>query len=172
MNLHAPRSDDSNAKVPLYDPLHFDTSKVPWHPFTPYSNDVLLKMIHINQVTGQVVMLLKAPNGGSLGTHHHYGTIHVYTLSGSWYYEEHKKDWIAKPGDFIYEVANSTHAFQALPGDDVLMFIVLEGALEFLDEHGQTIGVENAKTFQERYVNYCIENAIPIVDVNSMVRAN
>lgn len=156
-------------RIPQFEPLHFDGTKSPWHPFTPYSNDVQLKMLHIDPVTGQVVMLLKAPGGCSLGVHDHYGTIHVYTMSGSWHYLEH--DWVANPGDFIYEVANSKHTFLTKPGPEVVLFIVLEGSLAFLDENGNTVGFENAKSFQQRYIDYCLEHDVPLVDLNSMVRS-
>lgn len=159
------------AEIPRYDPPCFDGSKSPWHPFVPYSNEVSLKMLHINPLTGQVVMLLKAPGGCSLGIHHHYGTVHAYTLSGSWYYEEHKDDWVAKAGDFIYEVANSTHTFQAARGEEVVVFLILEGTIEFIDQQGARIGFENAKTFQQRYIDYCVRNKVPLIDLNSIPRA-
>ncbi|MEX3960441.1 MULTISPECIES: 2,4'-dihydroxyacetophenone dioxygenase family protein [Trinickia] len=158
-------------RIPQYEPLHFDSTKSPWHPFTPYSNDVQLKMLHIDPVSGQVTMLLKAPGGCSLGVHDHYGTIHVYTVSGGWYYEEHEKDWVAKAGDFIYEVANSKHTFKTVPGEEVVLFIILEGSIAFLDENGNKVGFENATTFQQRYIDHCLENNMPLVDLNSMVRA-
>lgn len=157
-------------KIPQFEPLCFDSSKSPWHPFTPYSNDILLKMLHIDPVSGQVVMLIKAPAGSSLGVHDHFGTIHVYTIAGSWYYLEH--DWVAKPGDFIYEVANSKHTFITKPGPDVELFVVLEGSLAFLDENGNQIGFENAKTFQQRYIDYCTEHNVPLVDINSWAHAD
>ncbi len=158
------------ARIPHYAPLCFDNTKSPWHPFTPYSDEVMLKLLHVDAVTGQVVMLIKAPAGSSLGVHDHFGTIHAYTLSGSWYYEEHKKEWIAKAGDFVYEVANSKHTFMTLPGDDVVVFVVLEGSMAFLDEQGNRVGLENASTFQQRYIDHCLRNDVPLVDLNSVPR--
>lgn len=155
-------------RIPQHSPLCIDGSKSPWHPFTPYSNDVLLKLLRVDTVTGQVVMLIKAPGDCSLGMHDHFGTIHVYTLSGSWYYEEHRKDWIAKAGDFVYEVANSRHTFRTLPGEDMVAFVVFEGALAFLDDQGQCLGMETASTLQQRHIDHCVQHAVPMFDLNSV----
>lgn len=155
-------------RIPQYSPLCVDSNKSPWHPFTPYSEEVMIKLLHVDAITGQVVMLLKAPGDCSLGVHDHYGTIHVYTISGSWYYEEHKQDWVAKAGDFIYEVANSKHTFRTLPGEDMVAFIIFEGSLAFLDENGQRVGLETARTIQQRYIDHCLKHDIPLIDVNSV----
>jgi len=47
----------------------------------------------------------------------------------------------------------------------VIVFIVLEGALAFLDENGNTVAVETAHTVAERYEAYCRANGIPAVDL-------
>jgi 2,4'-dihydroxyacetophenone dioxygenase len=161
-NLAAPKLN----RVPVYQPLCFDSSKSPWVPFTPYSDEIKLKMLHVDLVTGQVVYLFKAPQGSVLGKHSHYGSIHVYTLRGSWGYEEH--DWVANAGDFVYEVANSTHTFKAIPGDDLELFIVFEGSVAFWDDKGNQIGFETALTMQQRHIDYCLANNIPLVELNDM----
>ncbi|HTC81909.1 MAG TPA: cupin, partial [Acidimicrobiia bacterium] len=80
-----------------FKPTHVGSDALPWHPFVPYSDQVLLKLMHIDLVKGEVVAMLKAPGGANLGTHNHYGRVLVYTVQGSWRYAEH--DWVSKPGD-------------------------------------------------------------------------
>jgi 2,4'-dihydroxyacetophenone dioxygenase len=149
--------------IKAFKPTHIGTEGLPWHPFTPYSDQVMLKLLHIDPVRGEVVALLKAPGGANLGTHNHYGRVLVYTVQGSWGYAEH--DWVAHPGDFVYEVANAQHTFLAEPGEDVIAFVAIEGALDFLDENGNSVGIETARTFQERYEAYCAEQGIAPVDL-------
>jgi 2,4'-dihydroxyacetophenone dioxygenase len=149
--------------IKAFKPTHIGSDALPWHPFTPYSDEVLLKLMHIDLVKGEVVGMLKAPGGTSLGTHNHYGRVLVYTVQGSWRYAEH--DWVAKPGDFVYEVANAQHTFIAEPGEDVVIFVALEGALDFLDDTGQSVGIETAQTFMERYHSYCADQHIEPVDL-------
>jgi 2,4'-dihydroxyacetophenone dioxygenase len=151
--------------IKAFKPTHVGCEALPWHPFTPYSDQVFLKLMHIDLVRGEVVAALKAPGGAILGTHNHYGRVLVYTVQGSWRYAEH--DWVAKPGDFVYEVANTQHTFIAEPGEDVVVFVAVEGALDFLDENGRSVGVETARTFLERYHAYCAEHGIEPVDLTA-----
>ena len=146
-----------------YKPTHLADEGLPWHPFTPYSDEVMLKIFHVDPVRGEVIGMLKLPAGMSLATHNHYGRVLVYTVSGSWRYLEH--DWISKPGDFVYEVAHAQHTPVAEPGEDVVIFFDLEGALEFLDENGDSVALETSKTFMDRYDSYCAEHGIEPVDL-------
>jgi len=59
----------------------------------------------------------------------------------------------------------SQHTFIAEPGDDVEAFIVLEVALQFLGPNGETVGIENWKTFLQRYCAYCERKGVEIVDL-------
>jgi quercetin dioxygenase-like cupin family protein len=145
-------------------PLYRNSHELPWIPFTPYSTAVKLKLLQVNPVTGQVITLLQVPGGEGLGVHNHHGTVIVYTVQGAWRYLEH--EWTAKAGDFVYETAGSQHTFLAEPGEDVVAFIVIEGALEFLDSQGHSIGLENWKTFLERYYRFCDENHLRPVDLS------
>ena len=145
-------------------PLYRSSRQLPWMPFTPYSAAVKVKLLKVDRVTGQAVTMLHVPAGEGLGVHNHYGTVIVYTVQGAWRYLEH--DWIAKAGDLVYETAGSQHTFLAEPGEDVVAFIVLEGALEFIDPQGKSIGLENWKTFLERYYTFCDENGLRPVDVS------
>ena len=149
--------------IKRFAPTHLGSAALPWHPFTPYSDQVFLKLLHLDPVRGETVALLKAPGGAVLGTHNHYGRVLVYTVQGSWRYAEH--DWVARPGDFVYEVANAQHTFIAEPGEDVVVFVAVEGALDFLDESGNSVGIETSRTFMERYHAYCGANGIDPVDL-------
>jgi 2,4'-dihydroxyacetophenone dioxygenase len=149
--------------IPYYAPTILTQDALPWHPFTPYSDDVQLKILHVDFVKSETVMLLRAPGGSLLGVHNHYGRVLVYTVSGQWRYEEHS--WVSGPGDFVYEVADSKHTFIAEPGEDVELFIYLEGAIAFLGEDDSIVGIETAHTFAERYLQHCRDNAIEPVDL-------
>jgi quercetin dioxygenase-like cupin family protein len=153
----------TTSAIPSFAPTYLGADALPWHPFTPYSDEVMLKILHLDLVRGETVLMLKVPGGVGLGVHNHYGRVLVYTVQGTWRYAEH--DWTSTAGDFVYEVANSRHTFQAEPGEDVIAFIVLEGALEFLDENGNTLAIETAHTVAERYQAYCAETGIPTVDL-------
>ena len=145
-------------------PLYRNSHDLPWIPFTPYSASVKLKLLKIDPVTGQVIALLHVPGGEGLGVHNHHGTVIVYTVQGAWRYLEH--EWTAKAGDFVYETAGSQHTLLAEPGEDLVAFIVIEGALEFLDPQGHSMGLENWRTLLDRYYRFCEESNIRPVDLS------
>jgi quercetin dioxygenase-like cupin family protein len=146
------------------EPLYRSGNDLPWIPFTPYSETVTVKLLKVDPVTGQTVAMLRVPPGEGLGVHNHYGTVIAYTIRGKWRYAEH--GWVSKAGDLVYETAGSQHTFLAEPGEAVEVFIVLEGALEFIDPEGRGIGLENWRTFLERYYKYCEAKGLPARDLS------
>ncbi|WP_131764967.1 2,4'-dihydroxyacetophenone dioxygenase family protein [Candidatus Protofrankia californiensis] len=149
--------------VQHFAPTHTRGDDLLWHPFTPYSNDVQLKILHVDLIKSETQMFMRAPGGASLGVHDHFGRVLVYTIRGNWRYAEH--DWVSGPGDFVYEVANSRHTFIVEPGEDVELFISVEGALAFLGLNDEIIGIEQAHTFAERHNEHCKKHGITPVDL-------
>jgi 2,4'-dihydroxyacetophenone dioxygenase len=45
------------------------------------------------------------------------------------------------------------------------VFAVIEGALDFVDEKGQTIATENWQTFLKRYQDYCEEKGLVAAEI-------
>ncbi len=145
----------------VLDANHVDTRSLPWFP---YADGVQMQMVKANPVTGEFIVMLKARPQSSLGIHCHHGTVIAYNLQGYWRYLEH--DWVAGPGSVIYEPAGSVHTFVAEPGDeDVVIFIIVNGVLEFRDEHGEIIFIETWQTMRQKYLAYCHEQGIEPVDV-------
>lgn len=143
----------------VLDPAHIGGDTRHWHPFTPYTSDVELKIFTADLARNETVVMLRAKAGAQLGIHDHFGRVLAYSLKGKWSYAEH--DWQAGPGDFVYEVANSTHTLVADPAEDIEMFIYVEGPIHFLDESGGIVGVETAKTFADRYLQFCRDHGYP-----------
>jgi 2,4'-dihydroxyacetophenone dioxygenase len=149
--------------ITAYETLHRSGADVPAVPFTPYSEDVKIKLLRADPVSGQLCVILSAPGGTGLGVHRHYGTVILYTIKGAWRYLEH--DWVARAGDFVYETAGSSHTFQVEPGEMTEAFIIVEGALEFLDDEGNTIAIEDWQSMYQRYVDYCEDEGLDPVDL-------
>lgn len=159
---------DSTA-ISFFKPTHKSLDDLPWLPFTPYSDDVQLKIVHLDFVKGETVMMLRAPAGARLGRHNHYGRVIAYTVQGAWRYEEHS--WVSRAGDFVYEVANSAHSFASEPGEDVIVFLLVEGVLEFLDDNGKSVGMETSHTFGARYEDHCAKTGSQPVDLTKFALA-
>jgi 2,4'-dihydroxyacetophenone dioxygenase len=146
-----------------YETLHRSGADVPAVPFTPYSEDVTIKLLRVDPVSGQLCVILSAPGGTGLGMHKHYGSVVLYTIKGAWRYLEH--DWVSRAGDFVYETAGSSHTFFVEPGETTEAFIIVEGALEFIDEQGNTIAIEDWRTMYQRYLDYCEQEGLEPIDI-------
>jgi quercetin dioxygenase-like cupin family protein len=144
---------------------HIDAESLPWVPFTPYSDEVLLKYFKVDPVRGEVVAGFRMPAGADMAAHYHTGTVVVYTVRGSWRYLEH--DWISQPGDVVYETAASSHKPVVVGDEEVETITITTGELLFLDDAGAIIARENAKTSLERYEAYCQANGLEVHDLTS-----
>ncbi len=142
---------------------HLDGDALPEVPFIPYSEHVTIKLLRVDRASGQIAVILKGPPGAQIGRHKHYGSVTLYTIRGAWRYLEH--DWVARAGDFVFETASSSHTFVTEGDEMVEVFAVVEGALEFLDDDGNPIGIEDWRSMYQRYLDYCQEESIPPIEV-------
>lgn len=136
-------------------------AELPWIPFM--SDGVHIKLCRVSLATGEMVLMVRAAPGAGLATHYHHGVFIAYTVSGQWRYPDH--DWIAGAGDVVVEPAGSTHAFEVVGTGPAEAFVHLAGALEFRDEAGKTLCIENAETLHGRYLAHCALHGIEPVDV-------
>jgi quercetin dioxygenase-like cupin family protein len=137
-------------------------SKLPWFDYAP---GVQLKLLKIDRSSGGIVMLLRAEPGAQLGRHKHYGTVNVYTLKGRWSYAE--DPWTATTNSYVHERAGSIHTFQADKNDGMLVFLVVEGCYEFLDDQNRSIGIDNWQSLLQRYVDHCRNTNTQYVDITA-----
>jgi len=144
---------------------YVDVDSHPWFPFLPYSNDVFLKALKIEPVSGTFVTLLKAPGEMQLPRHHHCGTVMVYTIAGRWKYLEH--DWTAVPGSFVYETAASVHTPVAVGGEEVITLNIQVGDSIYMDASDNILAVENWKSVLRRYLDFCQSHGMPPADLTS-----
>ena len=142
-----------------------DAEALPWHPFLPYADDVMVKLLKVNPVSGEWVTLLKAPAHLRLPRHHHSGTVMVYTLSGQWRYLEH--DWVATAGSFVYETAGTRHTPVGVGSDEVITLNIVQGDWNLVTEDDQVLAIENWKSVMKRYLDHCEAHGIAPVDVSS-----
>ncbi|MFF2876382.1 2,4'-dihydroxyacetophenone dioxygenase family protein [Gottfriedia sp. NPDC057991] len=147
----------------VLDANYVNTEQLPWIPTGLGSME--MKLCKVNLVTGQYVLLVKDPiDFKEVPAHHHHGTVIVYTIKGQWKYEN--DDWIAGPGDVIYEPAGSTHKpIHVSKDEEVITCTIIEGCLEIVDEKGNIIAILNAHKTLDMYLYYCKEHGIEPIDV-------
>lgn len=138
---------------------HVRTQDLPW---IDWSEGNQIKICKLNPSTGQMVVFIRSEPGASVPVHFHPGTVVVYTVKGTWTYDE---GWESPAGDVVYETAGSTHSPRMVSDEEVIVFAVIEGALVFKDAQGEVIGIENWQTLLQKYHAHCAAHGIEPVDV-------
>ncbi|CAF3790500.1 unnamed protein product [Rotaria sp. Silwood1] len=146
-------------------PTYASSNNTYYFPYGDPKYGVEFKLLKVDPHTGLWIVLLRGRPGDRVGTHRHYGEVYAYTLKGAWGYIEHP-EWISKSGDIVHEAPGSVHTFyihQDYGDTELLAF--LWGPLEYLDEFGNTIAIEDWRSILKKNVDYCQKNNLPIVDV-------
>ena len=136
-------------------------AELPWFPFM--SDGVQIKLCRVSLATGEMVLMVRAAPGAGLATHYHHGMFVSYTISGQWRYLE--TGLMVGPGDVVVKPAGSAQALEVVGHTPAEAFVHLAGALEFRDEDGKTLCIENAETLHGRYLAHCALHGIEPIDV-------
>ena len=87
--------------------------------------------------------------GTTLPRHFHTGTVHFYTLSGTWHYLEYP-DQPQTAGSYLYEPGGSIHTLHCPEDSDGADgFMVVEGANINFDEDGNFLNIMDAGWIDE-----------------------
>ena len=146
-------------QINVYDALYIPANDTPWFPYGPSGCEV--QLIQADPTTGHWIVKLRGPAGGNLGIHRHYGSVLGFTLRGAWRYLEH--DWVSRTGDIVHETPGSVHTLVLQEESEIIFFV--EGALEYLDSQGQTLAHEDWRSISQKYVDFCTERELDIVDI-------
>ncbi|QQK78819.1 2,4'-dihydroxyacetophenone dioxygenase family protein [Salicibibacter cibi] len=151
-------STDLNAfaeKVGLPD-MAIDLEEIPW---VPQSDRVWFKPVRFNLQSGQWINLLYVKPGGIVNRHRHTGgQVLAYTLQGQWRYLE--RDWIAKPGTFVYEPPGDIHTLTVDGDEPMITLFMLEGSIQYIDDKDEMTYQDDVFSKYQLYLNYCKEHNI------------
>ncbi|SFB01183.1 ChrR Cupin-like domain-containing protein [Collimonas sp. OK607] len=123
-----------------------------------------IKLCRLTPSTGEIVCLIRVPAGQTLAKHYHAGTVVVYTIDGTWSYNE---GWNASPGDVVYEPAGSTHAPTMTGTGPTTIFAIIQGGFEFVDEQDQITARCTWKNLNDIYVDHCQKNDLKMRDLTA-----
>jgi hypothetical protein len=137
---------------------HVGLADVPWveNPRFPGTRQRLLQC---DLRAGFTVSHGIMPAGLRVGTHRHEGPVHMFTLSGAWEYLEH--DFVNVGGSYLYEPPGSVHTLHVLDDGDSEVLSIVHGRVEYIDAHGEVIGVSDAATTLRVYLEACEAAGIP-----------
>jgi len=97
---------------------------------------------------------------GALGRHQHHGEVFAYVMEGSWFYEEY--DWVAEAGAVVHEAPGAIHTLRSDHPDGMKTLFIVNGAMDFFDEHNNRVDQETVFYFVEQYVKYCEDNGLEV----------
>jgi len=140
---------------------------LPWIPLEPYAGRVCIKLLSADPVSGEVILVLRAPPGTELPRHRTSSSTTIYTVQGRWKYREH--DWVAGPGSLVIEAASACNTPQvpADGTDDAILFMLVRGEVQLLDADGRVVASESWRTGVDRYLAYCRDNEIEPRDITT-----
>lgn len=116
----------------------------------PIIRDVLVEGVNIQPLyldaeNGLWVLRVIFAPGITMPRHFHTGTVHLWTLSGSWNYLEYP-DQPQTAGCYLFEPGGSIHTFHTpeTNTEDTDTFMVVSGANVNYDENGNLVGIMDA----------------------------
>lgn len=114
--------------------------------------------LFLDPCNGRWVLRVKFAPGVTLPLHFHTGTVHLYTMSGCWYYTEYPQQQ-QTAGCYLYEPGGSVHEFNT-PADnagETDTFMVVNGSnVNFMAGNGEYLGIMDA-AWIKRTVDQAIE---------------
>jgi 2,4'-dihydroxyacetophenone dioxygenase len=136
----------------------FNIDELPWVPFD--DGTCHFKPLRFDLNTGIWIYLFKIQSNKTLSRHRHTGgSVVGYNIQGKWRYEG--REWIAKPGTFIFEPPGDIHTL-ITEEEEVITLFILGGSLQYFDEENRIIGQDDVYTVLKKYRDFCVMNEIPI----------
>jgi 2,4'-dihydroxyacetophenone dioxygenase len=139
---------------------------LPWIPFSPLTEQVLLRYFRIDPVRGEIMVSARFSPDSGLAPIYHTGPVIAHTMRGAWRYRGH--DWVSRAGDTVYEAAGSMHTAESVGDEEGEVLLVVTGELLFFDEDGSLVWQESWKTSIERYAEYCAEHRLSERDLTGL----
>jgi quercetin dioxygenase-like cupin family protein len=121
---------------------------LPWAEIGP---GVEMKLLRRGATDGVYTMLNRFAPGFEAPRHKHLGEVHAYTIEGRWRYREY--DWVAGPGDYVYEPAGSVHSLWVPDGNagPTLVIFTIHAAMELYDAEGRVFMLQDAAGMEAIY---------------------
>jgi 2,4'-dihydroxyacetophenone dioxygenase len=130
-------------------------------PFVDFGDGTHLQLLQVDVEAGLWVVRTRFEPGVTIATHKHTGTVHAFTLTGSWLYLEYPDD-VNRPGSYLFEPAGSVHTLHVPDHVEGLtdVFFTIQGANLNLDEAGNVTTVVDAGLIREVYLATCASQGV------------
>jgi 2,4'-dihydroxyacetophenone dioxygenase len=133
------------------------SQSLPWAPIRP---GLSFKPVRFFPDLAGYALLLRVEPGTVIARHRHSGEVHAYHLSGQRKLLDTGE--LVGPGDYVYEPPGNVDSWMAVGDEPLVAFIVLWGAIEYLDEAGQVTQASSAATALDSYRRHCEASGVDV----------
>jgi quercetin dioxygenase-like cupin family protein len=135
----------------LINPSSIEARGLPWVPLAP---GVCFKVLRTPSDDETWVELLRLAPGALIPRHRHTGEVHGFMIAG--HRELTETGAITGPGSYIFEPAGTVDSWRAVGDEPLIMFLVVRGAIEYLDDSDAVIRRSTATTAADSYRRGCL----------------
>ena len=107
------------------------TKDIPWSPFPLPGTS--FKLFHLDDDQGKATFLLRVPAGEAADMHKHLAAVEAYVVQGAFSYPGAGR---VGPGDYVYEPGGIVHEPLAEKDEDLILFVVAQGAVQGVNADG------------------------------------
>ena len=115
-------------------------------PWIPLGSGKAFKPLMFMPENAGFVELLRLEPGQEIAWHRHTGCVHAINLSGS--RELHTGEQVG-PLDYVYEPAGNVDRWKVVGTEPLVLFVVVYGQVEYLDETGKVTAVFTAEFLKD-----------------------
>ena len=108
------------------------------------------------------VELLRLDPGTEIALHRHTGEVHAWNLEGT---RHLRTGEVIGPGDYVYEPAGNIDSWKVVGEVPLVVLVVVNGAVEYLDAARQVTSRYTAATLLEIYRRHCAAAGIEPLDL-------
>jgi 2,4'-dihydroxyacetophenone dioxygenase len=137
----------TNELIDLTQTLHISNEDVPWASAGPGFE---FRILQAHLEDSLVISEMRAQPDVESYLHRHITPLLAWTTAGAW---GHDRQYLYRPGTYVYETPGVVHRFLNGPGVTVVLFVQSGGSgdIEILDDHGTQVSV---LTLAERVASY------------------
>jgi 2,4'-dihydroxyacetophenone dioxygenase len=131
-----------------------NANHLPWLLLKPGFS---MKLLHAEPERDTRVQLLRLEPGTVIERHRHEGAVHAYTISGQRMLLDTRE--VVGPGGYVYEPPGNVDSWMAVGDEPLIVFVTVQGAISYLDEHDNVISIATTHATAERYRRFVVEQA-------------
>ena len=149
----------AESKTSFIPARNVDPNAIPW---IPLGEGKSFKPLRFFRDDRGFTELLRIEPGTVIPLHRHTGEIHAFNLEGT---RELGTGEIIRPGDYVYEPAGNVDTWKAVGDVPCIIFVTVEGAVEFLADDLSVERSVGGGALRELYSQYCAEHRIEMLDL-------